>query len=305
MPASILPPAPFGRLLTAMVTPFTAGGEVDVDQAQRLAAHLADHGHDGLVLIGTTGEAPTIGDSEQATLLRAVVEAVGDRVTVVAGVGTNDTQHSVELARQAEKCGVDGLLVVAPYYNKPPQEGITAHFATVADSTELPVMLYDIPGRTGVKIAAETLARAAQHDRIIAVKDATGDLFAGSWVMRRTGLAYYSGDDTLNLAWLTGGAVGLVSVVGHVAGDGYAEMIRAVDGSDLATALAVHRRLLPAVEAIMHRTQGAIMVKAALQLQGVLAERTVRLPLVEASPDQIDQLRRDLVTAGLLEDASA
>jgi 4-hydroxy-tetrahydrodipicolinate synthase len=305
MPASILPRAPFGRMLTAMVTPFTARGELDVDQAQRLAVHLADHGHDGLVVVGTTGEAPTVSESEQATLLRAVVEAVGDRVSVVAGVGTNDTQHSVELARQAEKCAVDGLLVVAPYYNKPPQEGITAHFTAVADATGMPVILYDIPGRTGVRIAAETFARVAEHDRIVAVKDAVGDLFAGSWVMQRTGLAYYSGDDTLNLAWLTGGAVGVVSVVGHVAGEDYASMIRAVDNSDLATALSVHRRLLPAVEAIMHRTQGAIMVKAALQLQGVLAERTVRLPLIEATEDQIGRLRPDLVSAGLLEDATA
>ncbi|HET7327697.1 MAG TPA: 4-hydroxy-tetrahydrodipicolinate synthase [Nocardioidaceae bacterium] len=305
MPESLLPAAPFGRMLTAMVTPFTADGEVDLAQAQELAKHLIEHGHDGLVVLGTTGEAPTLTMTEQADLLTAVVEAVGDRASIVAGVGTNSTARATDLAKMAEKCQVDGLLVVTPYYNKPPQEGVAAHFTTVADCTGLPVMLYDIPGRTATKIAVETLARVAEHDRIIAVKDASGDLFGGSWVIERTGLAYYSGDDPNNLAWLTHGGVGLVSVVGHTAGDAYAEMIDAVDQGDLATALAVHRRLLPAVDAIMHRTQGAIMVKAALQLQGVLAERAVRLPLVEATTAQIEALRPDLVAAGLLEDTTA
>lgn len=304
MPDPFLPAAPFGRMLTAMVTPFTPDGDVDLAQAQQLAKHLMEHGHDGLVVLGTTGEAPTLTNPEQRSLLTAVVEAIGDRGSVVAGVGTNDTVRAVELARMAEECEVDGLLVVTPYYNRPPQEGVAAHFTTVADATGLPLMLYDIPGRTGTKIAVETLARVAEHDRIIAVKDASGDLFGGSWVIDRTGLAYYSGDDPNNLAWLTHGGVGLVSVAGHVAGDAYAEMIRAVDRGDLATALGVHRRLLPAVDAIMHRTQGAIMVKAALQLQGVLAERSVRLPLVEATPAQIEALRPDLVAAGLLEDST-
>lgn len=304
MSEPFLPAAPFGRMLSALVTPFTSDGEVDLAQAQQLAKHLVEHGHDGLVVLGTTGEAPTLTKTEQANMLTAVVEAVGNQVSIVAGVGTNNTARAIDLARMAERCEVDGLLVVTPYYNKPPQEGVAAHFTTIADSTGLPVMLYDIPGRTGTKIALETLARVAEHDRIIAVKDASGDLFGGSWVIDRTGLAYYSGDDPNNLAWLTHGGVGLVSVVGHVAGDAYAEMIDAVDSGDLATALAVHRRLFPAVDAIMHRTQGAIMVKAALQLQGVLAERAVRLPLVEATTAQIEALRPDLVAAGLLEDTT-
>lgn len=304
MPESLLPAAPFGRMMTAMVTPFTPDGEVDLAQAEQVAKHLVQHGHDGLVVLGTTGEAPTLTYAEQVSVLKTVVEAVGDQASIVAGVGTNNTARALDLARMAEDCEVDGLLVVTPYYNRPPQEGVYAHFTAVADATGLPVMLYDIPGRTGTKIAIETLARVAEHDRIVAVKDASGDLFGGSWVIERTGLAYYSGDDPNNLAWLTHGGVGLVSVVGHVAGDAYAEMIRAVDRGDLATALAIHRRLLPAVDAIMHRTQGAIMVKAALQLQGVLAERTVRLPLVEATDAQIEALRPDLVAAGLLEDTA-
>ncbi|HEV8055375.1 MAG TPA: 4-hydroxy-tetrahydrodipicolinate synthase [Nocardioidaceae bacterium] len=297
--------APFGRVLTAMVTPFSADGALDPDTAQGLAHHLVEHGHDGLVILGTTGESPTVGDDEAATLWRAVVEAVAGQAVVVAGVGTNDTRHSVELARQAEKCGADGLLVVTPYYSKPPQEGVAQHFVTVADATDLPVMLYDIPGRTGTRIAAETFARVAGHERIVAVKDAVGDLGAGSWVMQRTGLAYYSGDDVLNLGWLTHGAAGVVSVVGHVAGDDYAAMVAAIDSGDLPAARQIYRRLLPAVEAIMTRTQGAIMVKAALELQGVLPNRAVRPPLVEATEGQIDQLRPDLLAAGLLQDTGA
>lgn len=291
---------PFGAVLTAMVTPFAPDGAVDLDAAQALASHLVDHGHDGLVVSGTTGEAPTTTDAEKEALLRAVLEAVGDRAHVVAGVGTNDTRHTVELAQEAAKAGAHGLLVVTPYYNKPPVAGIVAHFTTVADATDLPVMVYDIPGRTGVRITTPGLLAIAAHERIVAVKDATGDLFAGSDVMSRTDLVYYSGDDALNLAWLAHGAAGVVSVVGHVAGPQYEEMVRAADAGDLAAARAVHDRLLPAVTAIMTRTQGAIMVKAALELQGVLANRVMRLPLVAATDAEVDALRTDLAAAGLL-----
>jgi 4-hydroxy-tetrahydrodipicolinate synthase len=293
--------APFGRVLTAMVTPFTDDGKLDIEGAQRLATHLVQHGHDGLVVSGTTGESPTVSDEEQVTVLRAVLEAVGDRAHVVAGVGTNDTAHSIEKARAAEAAGAHGLLVVTPYYNKPPQSGLVAHFTAVADATGLPVMLYDIPGRSGIPIATETLVRLAEHDRVVAVKDAKGDFFATSWVMARTDLAVYSGDDALNLGWLAHGAVGVVSVVAHVAGPRYAAMVRAVDDGDLATAQRIHRELLPAVRGIMTVTQGAIMVKAALHLQGVLSSPAVRLPLVPATPEQVEALRRDLAESALLE----
>jgi 4-hydroxy-tetrahydrodipicolinate synthase len=291
---------PFGAVLTAMATPFTADGDLDLDAAQRLAAHLVDSGNDGLVVAGTTGESPTLAEREHDALLAAVVQAVGDRAVVVAGSGNNDTAHSVARARAAEATGVDGLLVVSPYYNKPPQEGLRRHFRTVADATGLPVMLYDIPGRTAVPIATETLLRLAEHPRIVAVKDAKADLFASSLVMAGCDLAYYSGDDTLNLAHLTQGAVGMVSVVGHVAAGPYAQMVAAVDAGDLATAQRLHRRLLPAVAGIMTRTQGAIMVKAALQMLGLIDNRHVRLPLVEATPSQVEQLRADLEGAALL-----
>lgn len=300
-PSADLSPAPFGRVLTAMVTPFTDDGRLALDAAQRLSTHLVDHGNDGIVVSGTTGESPTTSDEEKVSLVRAVVEAVGDRARVVAGVGTNDTAHSVESAKAAAAAGADGLLVVSPYYSKPPQRGLLAHFRTVADATDLPVMLYDIPGRTGVAIEPDTLVRVAEHDRVLAVKDAKGDLYAGAWVMARSELAYYSGDDALNLAWLAHGAVGLVSVVAHVAGQQYRAMVEAVLEGDLTTAQRVYRELLPAVRGIMTRTQGAIASKAALQLQGVLSSRAVRLPLVEADAELVALLKSDLSECALLE----
>jgi 4-hydroxy-tetrahydrodipicolinate synthase len=291
--------APFGRMLTAMITPMTADGAVDYAGAAALATHLVDdQRHDGLVISGTTGESPTTSDQEQERLLRAVVEAVGDRASVVAGVGTNDTAHTLELARQAEAAGAHALLVVTPYYSKPPQEGLLAHFRAVADATGLPNMLYDIPGRAGVPIQTGTLLALAEHPRIVAVKDAKGDLFAGSRVMAEGGLAYYSGDDVLNLAWLSQGAAGFVSVVGHVAGADLHEMIDAYLAGDTARALAIHRRLLPVVEAITTRTQGVIAAKAALNLLG-LPGGGVRLPLVAADAEFAARLREDLMTGGI------
>jgi 4-hydroxy-tetrahydrodipicolinate synthase len=304
MPSTVsadLSPAPFGRVLTAMVTPFTADGAVDLDAAARVAAHLVEHGHDGIVVSGTTGESPTTDDAEQVSLLRAVIEAVDGRAKVVAGVGTNDTKHSIVKARAAEQAGADGLLVVAPYYSKPPQAGVLAHVRAIADACGIPLMLYDIPGRTGIPFETETLVRAAEHPRVVAVKDAKGDLYAGSWVMARTDLAYYSGDDASNLAWLTHGAVGVVSVIGHITGRQNATLVEAVLESDLATAQRVYGELLPAVRGIMTRTQGAIMAKAALQLVGVLDNRAVRLPLVEATDEQVTLLRSDLAETALLE----
>ena len=303
-PAS-LAPAPFGRVLTAMVTAFAEDGAVDLDGTARVAVHLADHGHDGVVVSGTTGEAPTTTNEEDGRLLRAVVEAVGDRVTVIAGVGTNNTAHSVELAEQAAKLGADGLLLVTPYYNKPSQEGVAAHFEAVAGASDLPVMLYDIPGRAGVQISEDTFRRVARHDRIVAVKDAVGDLFRGVRIMEETGLAFYSGDDLLNLGWLTHGACGIVSVVGHVAGTEYAAMVRALEAGDLTEALAIYRRLVPVVDAIMNKAPGATTAKAAMQLLGVLDNRTMRLPLVAAGDDLVAHLRTELVNAGLLEEPSA
>jgi 4-hydroxy-tetrahydrodipicolinate synthase len=293
-----MPATPFGRMMTAMITPMASDGAVDYDGAARLAEHLVgDMRNDGLVISGTTGESPTTTDAEKDALLRAVIEAVGDRAAVVAGVGTNDTAHTCELARQAERAGAAGLLVVTPYYNKPPQRGLVAHFTKVADSTGLPVMLYDIPGRTATPISTESLLQLAQHPRIVAVKDAKGDPTASSVVMASTDLVYYCGDDPVNLPWLAIGAVGFVSVHGHIVGDRLREMIDAYAAGDVGTALAIHRDLLP-VYTGMTRTQGVITTKAALAMLG-LPGGPVRPPLADATPAEIEQLRTDLAAGGV------
>lgn len=291
------PKAPFGRVLTAMVTPFTADGALDLAGAQRLAAHLVDAGNDGLVVNGTTGESPTTSDAEKEQLVRAVLEAVGDRAHVVAGVGTNDTRHTVELARQAERAGAHGLLTVTPYYSKPPQEGLYRHFTAVADATGLPVMLYDIPGRSGVPIDTETIVRLAEHPRIVANKDAKGDLGAASWALSRSGLAWYSGDDMLNLPLLAVGATGFVSVVGHLVTPELRALLDAYTSGDVAKAAEIHHRLLPVFTGVF-RAQGVMTTKAALALRGLPAG-PLRLPLTELDPDATERLRKDLAAGGV------
>ncbi|MDQ2586387.1 4-hydroxy-tetrahydrodipicolinate synthase [Saccharothrix yanglingensis] len=289
---SASPGRPFGRVLTAMVTPFDDRGAVDLGKAQELAEHLVRGGSDGLVVNGTTGESPTTSDAEKADLLRAVVEAVGDRATVVAGAGTYDTAHSVHLARAAEAAGAHGLLLVTPYYSRPSQQGLHAHFTTVADAVGLPVMLYDIPPRSIVPIEAETLLRLAEHPRIVAVKDAKGDLHEGSKVIAATDLAYYSGDDPLNLPWLSVGAVGFVSVISHFAADRLRELLDAFESGDVKRATAVHHALLPLLRPF-RRMPGVTYVKAALRLRG-LDVGDPRLPLVPASTEDIEAVEAEL-----------
>ncbi|MET9533450.1 MULTISPECIES: 4-hydroxy-tetrahydrodipicolinate synthase [unclassified Streptomyces] len=291
------PQTPFGRVLTAMVTPFTADGALDIDGAQRLATHLVETGNDGLVVNGTTGESPTTSDAEKNDLVRAVREAVGDRAHVIAGVGTNDTRHSLELARAAETAGAHGLLAVTPYYNKPPQEGLLRHFTAIADSTGLPVMLYDIPGRSGVPINTETIVRLAEHPRIVANKDAKGDLGRASWAIARSGLAWYSGDDMLNLPLFSVGACGFVSVVGHLVTPELRALLEAYLAGDVQKATEIHQRLLPVFTG-MFRTQGVITTKAALGFQGLPAG-PLRLPLVELAPEETAQLKIDLAAGGV------
>ena len=290
--------SPFGRALTAIVTPMRADGSLDLEGLQKVAGHLLDTGHDGIVVNGTTGESPTTSDEEKVTVLRAVLDAVGGRARVVAGVGSNDTAHTVRAAREAAAAGAHGVLVVTPYYNKPTQPGLVAHFTAVADATDLPVMLYDIPGRTGTPITVDTMRRLAEHPRIQAVKDAKGDLWAATEVLATTDLLWYSGDDVLTLAHLTQGAVGYVGVVTHIAGAEYAAMLAAVDAGDLPAAIAIHRRLVPLVNAVMTTSQGAIMAKAALKEIGVIDSAAVRLPLVESPPAHLALLREALTTSG-------
>lgn len=281
-----------------MVTPFSLGGDIDHDAAAQLAVDLVDLGNDGLIVNGTTGESPTTSDQEKQDLVATVVKAVGDRATVVAGAGTNDTRHSVDLARQAAKAGAHALLLVTPYYSKPSQPGIIGHFSKIADATDLPVMLYDIPGRSGVALEHETLLRLAEHPRIVANKDAKGDPFAAQRVMSESELAYYSGDDALNLPLLGVGACGFVSVIGHLVADRLSAMREAYVSGDVVLAREISNSLVPVIVGVMTRAQGAVMVKAALDLLDRPGGGTMRLPLLEADQGQRDQLALDLLAGG-------
>ena len=287
----------FGRVLTAMVTPFAEDGALDLDGAQRLATHLVEQGNDGLVVNGTTGEAATTTDDEKAALVRAVVEAVGDRCSVVAGVGTNDTAHSAHLAQSAAAAGAHGLLLVTPYYNKPPQAGVIAHCERVASTTDLPVMLYDIPGRSAIPMETSTIVQLAAHPNVVALKDAKLDLEATSQVLRAAEIAVYSGQDSWTLPLLAVGAVGVVGTSTHVTAPGTRQLVEAFLAGDVQRARELHERLLPAYTGVF-RTQGTILVKAALRELGLPAG-PVRLPLVDATSEQVAVLRADLEQAGV------
>ncbi len=288
----------FGRLLTAMVTPFHPDGTVDLAEARKLAAHLVDVQHnDALVINGTTGESPTTTDAEKAELVAAVVDEIGDRAQVVAGVGSNDTRHTIELARQAADAGASGLLVVTPYYSKPPQDAIAAHFRAVADATELPMMLYDIPHRAGVPIQTATLIELAGHPRIVAVKDAKGDLVASATVIAATGLHYYSGDDALTLPLLAVGGVGVVGTSTHFTGARAKVMIEKFLAGDLAGAIVDNAVLLPVFTGVF-ATQGCMLVKAGLEARG-FRRAVLRAPLLPASAEQKAAFVAILDAAGL------
>ena len=290
-------PAPFGRLITAMVTPFAKDGSIDWDGVATLATHLADHGHDAIAVNGTTGEAPTTKSSEKLEIIKVVKSAVGSRVKVLSGAGDNETSYTVEQAKRSAEAGADGLLIVAPYYNKPPQAGIEAHFKAVASVTDLPIMMYDIPGRTGVEIESDTIVRLFDVPNIVALKDAKGNLAATSDVIARCGIPVYSGDDILNLPFLSIGAVGFVSVCGHTVGNELKAMLEAWFAGDTARALEIHQKLIPVFKGTF-KTQGAILTKAAMNLMG-LPGGTTRLPLVDATPAQIATLREDLIAGGV------
>jgi 4-hydroxy-tetrahydrodipicolinate synthase len=290
--------ARLGTVLTAMVTPFKPDGTLDTATAARVATHLVDSGCDGLVLSGTTGESPTTTDEEKLALLRTVLEAVGDRARIITGVGTYDTAHSVHQAKTAAAEGAHGLLVVTPYYSRPPQAGLVAHFTAIADATDLPVILYDIPPRSVIPIEWDTLRTVSGHPNIVAVKDAKADLHGGLQIMAETGLAYYSGDDALNLPWLTMGAVGFVSVWGHVAASQLRDMLSAFNSGDVATARKIGVTLAPLNDA-QTRLGGVTFAKEGLRLLGIDVGDP-RLPQVPATPEQIDELAADLRAAGVL-----
>ncbi|MFC6285759.1 4-hydroxy-tetrahydrodipicolinate synthase [Nocardioides sp. GCM10027113] len=293
-------PAPFGRMLTAMATAFKDDGSVDLEGTARIAAHLVEHGNDGVVVSGTTGESPTTSTEEDGQILAAVKDAVGDRASVIAGVGTNSTAHSVELARQAAKVGADGVLLVTPYYNKPSQAGVLQHFRTVVEVSDLPVMLYDVPPRTVTAISLDTYAAMRELPQVVAVKNATGDI-PGTAHLVDLGYAVYSGDDAATLGYLAYGGCGLVSVVGHVAGEQLNAMIESFLAGKHDEALRIHTALQPAFDAVMGvPNYGATTAKAGLQLLGVLDNRNVRGPLVPLDDHEVAALREGLAAAGLL-----
>ncbi|WP_329049681.1 4-hydroxy-tetrahydrodipicolinate synthase [Streptomyces violaceus] len=291
---------PFGRALCAMITPFTETGTLDLDGAQTLATHLIAHGCDGLVLSGTTGESPTTSDAEKSALIAAVREAVADRASIVAGIGTADTRHTADLAREAEKAGADGLLVIPPYYSRPPQDAIEAHFREIADATELPLMLYDIPIRTGARVEPETILRLAEHPRIVAVKDCSYDFLGAQKVLDRTDLAYYAGCDEHNLALYAVGGTGYVSTVANVIPSHLRGVLDAFDAGDTTQAARLQQRATPLIEAIMSAgLPGTVTTKALLTALNLPAG-PVRAPLRPAdrtTTDGLLSLRRTLTTA--------
>ena len=289
----------FGSVCVAMVTPFDSDGELDLAAGRDLAAHLVEQGIDALVLAGTTGESPTTTDEEKVALLKAVREEVGDKARIIAGAGSNDTRHAVAMAKSAAEAGADGLLVVTPYYSKPSQAGVEAHFRAVAEATDLPVCLYDIPGRSGIPIDSGTIRKLAEVDTIQAVKDAKGNFLEASTLIQETGLAWYSGDDPLNLPWLAVGATGMVSVVGHAAPKALRELVTAYENGDLARAREINANTLN----VLARQQGALggvtFAKAALRLQGIEVGDP-RLPVAAATDEQVERLREEMTQAGVL-----
>ena len=300
-----MPDPRFGEVLTAMVTPFDAQGRLATDRARELAKHLVEHGSDGLVVCGTTGESPTLTHDEKMALFEAVLEAVGDRCSVIAGTGTYNTAETIELTKEAGALGVDACLIVTPYYSKPPQNGLLAHFTAVADESPVPLMLYDIPGRTAKRIERDTMVELARHPRIVADKEAVGD--AGETAKLRAeldaaGLAdfeIYSGDDPLLLPHLAAGAVGIVSVCSHLIGPQIKQIVSAFNDGKIDEAKRIYLELLPLMQTIMGLTASPIPVKTAVNMIGIDVGEP-RLPLVPATDAERDSIRAALETAGVL-----
>ena len=284
----------FGNLLTAMVTPFDANNQVDFAKTTKLIEYLLANGSEGLVVGGTTGESPTLTTDEKIALFKHTVKVVNNRVPVIAGSGSNSTQASITLTKAAEKSGADGIMLVAPYYNKPNQEGLYRHFAAIAGETALPVMLYNIPGRSAVKISAEIIIRLSQIDNIVSVKEASGDLDLAADVIEHTAdnFSVYSGEDSITLPLLSLGADGVVSVVSHIAGNDMSEMLKAYQSGDVARAASIHRKLLPVMKG-MFAQPSPVPVKTALNMNGIDVG-DVRLPLL-AMTDSEKEILKNLI----------
>ncbi|MBW3088064.1 4-hydroxy-tetrahydrodipicolinate synthase [Bifidobacterium sp. 82T24] len=294
----LLDPAPFGRILPAMVTPMTSDGSVDYEAAQNLARHLVADGADGLVVNGTTGESPVTHMDEKVALVKAVKEAVD--VPVISGAGSNDTAHTVRMVEQTQEAGADAVLVVMPYYSRPSQDGIVGHYKAVDEVAEKPIIVYDVPGRTGLKVSIETYDRLAELDHVKAVKDATGDLAAAVEKQQRTGLAWYSGDDGLFLPFLSIGAVGIISVIAHAAANPMRRLVEAFDSGDIATARRLANQLAPLVHSLNGDGYQAVMAKAACKIKGYIPNTTMRLPNIGPNAKQMAKAEEGIRAAGLL-----
>lgn len=294
----LLNPAPFGRILPAMVTPMKADGSVDFDAAQKLAKALVADGADGIVVNGTTGESPVTHIDEKVDLVRAVKDVVD--VPVISGAGSNDTAHTVRMVEQTQEAGADAVLVVMPYYSRPSQDGVVGHYKAVNDSTDKPIIVYDVPGRTGLKVAVDTYDRLAALDHVVAVKDATGDLAAAVEKQQRTGLAWYSGDDGLFLPFLSIGAVGIISVIAHVASAPMRELAEAFDRGDIHEAQRLANQLAPLVHALNGDGYQAVMAKAACRVNGTLESTEMRLPNIGPDALQLDKAEEGMRASGLL-----
>jgi 4-hydroxy-tetrahydrodipicolinate synthase len=285
-----------------MVTPFKGpdGAEVDYEAAAELATWLVDQGCDGILVNGTTGESPTTSDEEKAELVRRVVAAVGDRAAVLAGAGSNHTGHAAKMAAAAAEAGADGILVVTPYYSRPSQAGVIKHIVTVAEAGGLPTMIYDVPGRTGVRVSADAYQEMAKHPLIVATKDATGDVGAAPVLSEKTGLIWYSGDDLLLLPFLAFGGAGVISVATHAVARQIAEVVAAWDSGDHGKALSIFRKAIPVIQAVNGAGMQAVMAKAASELLGTIPNREVRAPLMTADEAEVAAVREALVNDGLI-----
>ncbi|WP_418427528.1 4-hydroxy-tetrahydrodipicolinate synthase [Bifidobacterium pullorum] len=294
----LLDPAPFGRIIPAMITPMKADGSIDYNAAQRIAKQLVADGADGILVNGTTGESPVTHMDEKVDLVRAVKEVVD--VPVISGAGSNDTAHSVRMAEQTQEAGVDAVLVVAPYYSRPSQEGIFQHYRAVNASADKPIIVYDVPGRTGVRIQLDTYRRLAELDHVTAVKDATGDIAGAVRKRMETGLDWYSGDDGLFLPFLSVGAVGIISVIAHAASGPMHDLATAFDHGDIHQAQRLAVQLAPLVEALNGNGFQAVMAKASLHVRGLLDDTSMRLPNVGPGPDEIARAEAGMRASGLL-----
>lgn len=294
----LLDSAPFGRILPAMITPMKPNGDVDFEAAAKLARQLVADGADGIVVNGTTGESPVTHMDEKVDLVRAVKEAVD--VPVISGAGSNDTAHTVRMVEQTQEAGADAVLVVMPYYSRPSQDGIVGHYKAVNEATDKPIIVYDVPGRTGLKVKVETYDRLAELSHVKAVKDATGDLAAAVEKQQRTGLAWYSGDDGLFLPFLSIGAVGIISVIAHVAASPMRELVEAFDRGDIATSRRIANQLAPIVHALNGDGYQAVMAKAALKVRGIIDSTTMRLPNIGPDATQLDKAEEGMRDSGLL-----